>query len=187
MCLPCGQGLLLCTYHQGTGTPRLVACFSEVLALKGAVAVPLGTRFPAAVLGFHSPGCFGKTGSEIRWRCGLWPRTGDFWGSPTCHSSACSGPPPPGGEALEPRARPRSRPQPRSGTLSSWVRGSCRWGSSGAKAASRYTSHGLSGQQAQTRQVLTSRASPRPLGSSSGCAVTLQGCASLRGPYLGST
>lgn len=95
MCLPCGQGLLLCTYHQGTGTPRLVACFSEVLALKGAVAVPLGTRFPAAVLGFHSPGCFGKTGSEIRWRCGLWPRTGDFWGSPTCHSSACSGPPPP--------------------------------------------------------------------------------------------
>lgn len=186
MCLPCGQGLLLCTYHQGTGAPRLVACFSEVLALKVAVAVPLGTRFPAAVLGFHSPGCFGKTGSEIRRRCGLWPRTGAFWGVTHVPHLCLLRAPPPGGEALEPRARPRSRPQPRSGTLS-WVRRSCRWGSSGAKAASRYTSHGLSGQQAQTRQVLTSRASPSPLGSSSGCAGALQGCASLRGPHLGST
>ena len=35
--------------------------------------------------------------------------------------------PPPGAEALEPRARPRSRPRPRSGTPSSWVRRSCRW------------------------------------------------------------
>lgn len=39
----------------------------------GAVAVPLGTRLPVAMLG--SPDCFGTTGSEIRRRRGLWPRT----------------------------------------------------------------------------------------------------------------
>lgn len=61
---------------------------------------------------------------------------------------------------------------------------------SGVKAASRCPSHGLSGQQAPTRQVFATRPCPRPsakfLSSSSGCRLALQGSAPLWGPHLGS-
>lgn len=158
-----------------------------------------------------SPDCFGTTGSEMRRRRGLWPRTGRCpeWAlEASCclpqaaslratHSlrasgrcpSACSLPPLRVARLWSPGPSHAGRPRSRGGhTLGP---GSHAGGAvSGVKAASRCTSHGLSGQQAPTRQVFTTRPCPRPsakfLSSSSGCRLALQGSAPLWGPHLGS-